>query len=55
MSAALTCEAQRGPCGKRTYASERLAKFAHRHAGWRIRCYECRPCNGWHVTNEDKR
>lgn len=42
-------------CGKKTFASPRAAKNAHRRASFRIRAYWCQRCVGFHVTAVEKR
>lgn len=41
-------------CPKRSYPSEKAARLAHKHAGFRIRPYICDHCGKIHVANQDK-
>lgn len=40
--------------GKQTFRSERAAKLAYRHAGFRIHVYPCEYCGHYHASNHEK-
>ena len=41
-------------CEKRTYASTRSARLAHRNVSARLRVYYCEEHGGYHVTAAEK-
>ena len=41
-------------CTKKPFVSKKEAIYATRAVAWRMRAYFCKPCNKWHITNQEK-